>query len=330
MRFDETEQNNPTHQDFIPRKRHGQNVKLGLAFIATLVSLYVFAYVPGFNGHGIAPLCLILILGTLCVYVILRNQQSIDLVMSTEYQNLLFSQGISVGNSFCIFIRRDGSIVYANHGIRELLGTQNIAQSQMLEAVFNAGHVSKAERERVMNSIASATSDKLIFSIRTAEGIEKSYILTLEPLARPSGYLLIRGREYRNDRIDSQQMPHVLRATSPEKLEQLLARTPIGNYTTDATGKFEFVNQAFEKALGYAEGEMLQNKISLSLVLHALSGMTLAEDSYTLADYNGEAVLKGKRGDMIEGLLFQTVIRNSKGTLMGVTGSIVTSSMLDS
>ena len=56
--------------------------------------------------------------------------------------------------------------------------------------------VSALARDR-SGLVHASTADRVIFPLRKADGKTQDYILTLEPLARPGGFTLVRGREYR-------------------------------------------------------------------------------------------------------------------------------------
>ena len=242
--------------------------------------------------------------------------------MTTEYQNLLFAQAVSLGTSFCMFARRDGTVVYANDGLRQLFPYFSYADSQVLDAIFEAGKVPRTDRERLLSAIHSGTTDRLVFPIQLPTGETKEYVLTVEPLNRPTGFSVIRGREYLGQRSGTQLLPDMLRATSADKLDHMLSSTPIAHYTTDAYGRLEYVNPALEKILGYAPNALLENKLTIQSVLFQLGEKSVADDD-TLTDYSGDAMLKQAQGTHMKCVLFQRVIRDNGGKVSGATGSII-------
>lgn len=326
MRFEENQYFSPSQLDFVPRERRSQAARLVIAFTFAIAFVFMVGYVPGIADRGLAPLLSALIVAVLCFYVMIRHQKSLDLVMTTEHQNLLFSQSLVLGSNFVLIVRRDGTIVYTGQGLRDLLPNADFREARALEVLFAQSGVSPADRERVMGSIFNNVADRLVFPI-VAGGEQKEYVLTIEPIQRPAGFLLIRGREYRGERAGLQLMPDMLRSTSADKLDHLLANTRVAHYATDAFGRFEYVNQAFEDTLGYTSGEVLSSRITLPVILYQL-GLTTIADDYTLSDHNGEAVIEQKSGDLVSCLIYQNVIRDEKGKAIGVTGSILTSAML--
>jgi PAS domain S-box-containing protein len=151
---------------------------------------------------------------------------------------------------------------------------------------------------------------------------QKEYILTVDPLSRPSGFLVLRGREYLGQRAGLQLLPDVLRSTSADKLDHMLAHTPIAHYTTDPFGRLEYVNPAFEQLAGYTPGEMTDEKLAIPQLLQEIDGRPVSQD-YTLGDHQGKASLRRKNNASVAVTLFQYVIRDDTGKIIGASGSIL-------
>ncbi len=322
MRATENSFINPGQLDFVPRERQGQIFKTLIAFAIALIMIFVLGFSGGVIDRNTAAIASAAIIAALGLYVIWRKQQSLDLVMTTEYQNMLFAQAAALGSSFCLFVRRDGTITYANDGLKKLFPHLAYSDSQALSAIFEQGGVGRIDRERIMNAIFADQSERLVFPIKKTDGTSQDYILTVEPLARPGGYLVIRGREYRDQRVGVQLLPDVLRATSADKLDHLLSTTDVAHYVTDGFGRFEYVNPAMEQLLSYAAGELTGSKVFIGHLLYQLNGQPIPED-YSMVDFSGTAALKKKSGALADVLLQHTPIRDGQGKAIGATGSIL-------
>ncbi len=327
MRFEESDNAAPSRMDFVPRERRNQGQQLVTYSLLIITLVLAFGYVPALRNMAIAPLLTVIAVASLCFYVIYRYQQALDLVMHTEFQNLLFSQGMVLGSTFCLIVQRDGTIAYAGDGLRDIFGHNDYSNSAALDTLFTNGGVSRSDRDRILSAIYNNVTDRLVFPLTLPDGTSTTFILTLEPMARPAGHVLVRGREYHSERSGIQLLPDMLRSTSAEKLDHMLATTPVAHYTTDAFGRFEYVNQAFETCLGYFPGEVLDTRLTITSVLRFLAGAPL-EDDYTIADFAGHASIANKAGEFIDCLLFQTIIRDERGKITGATGSIVIANIL--
>jgi PAS domain S-box-containing protein len=327
MRYNEMQTMLPDQLDFVPRERKGHIRRIVFAFVIIIALVFIAGYAPFFkNMEAYTPLIAIFLLGILCFYVAYRNQVNLDLVMSTEYQNMLFTQAFSLGTSFAMIVRRDGTIVHASDGMSDVFPRFDYAQSQALEGVFEQGIVRRTDRERIMGAIHSGSNDRLIFPILNHYQEKKDYIISVEPMTRPSGYSLVRGREYLGQRSGLQLMPDTLRSTSVDKLDHMLATTDVALFTTDSFGRFEYVNPAFERLFGYEIGEILESKLSIHHLVFSMGATTVTEE-YSLHEHRGEAVLIQKLGSRMNAHIHQSLIRDNTGKTIGASGTIYSPSV---
>jgi hypothetical protein len=185
-------------REFIPRSRAKDIWKVITGFGVALGLMLLLNLMPNSVGGATeASLVSLVIVSLLCFYIVYLKQQNLDLVMTTEFQNLLFAQAASIGYDFCLFVKRDGSITYSSTGIRKLFPSMHSNVVISLEKLFDAAHISTKHQEQVMSAIYANEKDKLIFTI-TAEGEAgpQKYIFSIDPLERPSGYAAIRGRKF--------------------------------------------------------------------------------------------------------------------------------------
>jgi PAS domain S-box-containing protein len=322
MRFHEMDSLMPDQLDFVPRERRGQITKLLIAFIVTILVVLVAAYSSLFSSaEPYVPMLTIFLVAVLGVYVMLRHQMTLDLLMSAEYQNMLLAQGFGVGSGFGLIVKRDGTIVHASEGMDAVFPTFDYAPSQVLDGVFRKGAVRQTDRERIMAAIYSCSNERIVFPITIPDQEPREYILTVEPMPRPSGFSVIRGREYLGKRAGLQQLPDALSLTSADKLEHMLSTSSSPHFTTDAYGRIEYANPAFDLMLGYTPGEIIVSKLSLHHLVFSM-GKTVVTEEYTLHDYVGAVELIHKDGHRFKGLLQQSLARDGKGKSMGATGTI--------
>jgi PAS domain S-box-containing protein len=323
MRFNTMDSIRPDQLDFVPRERRSRVFRVIMAFAVISALIFILAYAPALSHYAAyTPLIAILLMAILCLYVVYHEQIILDLVLSTEYQNMLFAQALSLGSSFLMIVRRDGTIVHASDGLADILPNFDYAQSQALDGLFTLGTVRKTDRERIMSAIYSNTPEHLVFPIIAQYQAPKDYIITVEPMARPTGFSMVRGREYLGQQKSLLRLPDSLSATSMDKIEHLLATTNVGHFTTDAYGRFEYVNPAFEAVLGYANGEIVESKLSLHHLFFSFGAFALTEE-YHLGDYAGSATMLSKNGDRTTIEMRQLVVRNAQSKMMGATGTII-------
>lgn len=323
MRFNRMDSLYPDQLDFVPRERRNRVFRIIAAFSVTIALVFILAYAPPLRTIApYSPLVAILLMAILCLYVVYHQQIILDLVLSTEYQNLLFTQALQIGSAFFMIVRRDGTIVHASDGMGDIIPGYDYSQSQALDGLFTLATVRKTDRERIMAAIYSNTREQLVFPIISQYQQPKEFIMTLEPMVRPAGFSVLRGREYHGQRGSAERLPDSLSATSIERLEHLLSTTDVAHYTTDAFGRFEYINPAFERMLGYDSGEIIASKLSLHHLIFSLGAIALTEE-YQVGDYTGMATTLSKQGTREAVAMRQSAIRNGQGKTLGATGTLL-------
>lgn len=321
MRFSENEYHDPARLDFVPRQYRGQIARMIAIFSLCLVAVLLVGVLQVGRASGLAPILSLFIIIFVSMYALILKQRDIDHVVNTEYQNMLFAQGIALGSAFYLFVRMDGTIGYSSDGLRKLFPRLHDGGAQSLDTVLEYGGVRTIDRDRLMKAVNTCVADRMVLPI-PVNGEPKDYVITVDPLPRPAGMLLVRGRQFRDARAGTQLLPDVLRSTSAEKLDHMLSTSPTAHYTTDGFGEVEYANPAFEQLLGYAEGEVIGRKIPLRDIIQSFKGDAPANET-AMIEYSGNVTLKRKGGGTLHAMLFQSLIRDSAGKLTAATGSIL-------
>ncbi|MFZ4541362.1 MAG: hypothetical protein ACOYNL_06070 [Rickettsiales bacterium] len=190
MRFDNIDSLRADQMDFVPRARRNQVRNLMIAFAITIAVIVIL------SPSTIPTIILLLLLGGYATY---QKQTNLDLVMSTEFQNMLFSQALNVGSAFTMIIRRDGTIVHASESVSGILPNYDYGQAQTIDGLIGTT-IAQPGRDRILAAVMTSGRERVVFPITALDGTKKNYILSVEPLARPAGYTLARGREYLGQR----------------------------------------------------------------------------------------------------------------------------------
>lgn len=323
MRYTESYAIGADQMDFLPRARQNQLRNIIVLAVVAILTIALFIFLPNTTGgKNVGAVGSMLVVAAFSFYLTYRKQQSLDLLMTTEYQNMLFSQAATLGSAFCLFARQDGSIVYASDGLKKIFPGFRYATAMALEGLFVEGHVNAEDRSRLLNAIANGTADSLAFPMRISDRETKDFVISVEPLPRPAGYSVIRGREFQEPRTGKQVLPAMLRATTPEKIDYLLRVSPMPLYTTDPYGRLEFVNPAMEALLEYAPGELAAGKLAVHKLFFELNGVPVPDD-YVLAEHRGDAILQRKMGNLVKAALHQSLLRDAEGKPLGAVGSII-------
>jgi PAS domain S-box-containing protein len=326
MRGSDTDFETPALMGFIPRERmvHIRRVIVASG-VVVLIILLLGLRPETVGGSGVATTVSLLAVIALCVYMVLRKQQNLDLVTMTEFQSLLFAQAAAMGSRFLVFVRRDGSVEYLNDGAHALFTEEALRETSSFDRMLQKSGIGETDRERLMTAIIGLRREQVIFPLTQKNGETCEYVITVAPLPRPAGFLVVRGREYTGTRTGSAMMPETLRSTTPERIDHLLTHSGVPHYVVNEYGRFEYVNPAFEHALGYAPGEVLRSNLSLHHVLYQLRGQAVTED-FNLTEALDHVTLQRKEGALIPAAIKQVLIRDEQQKILGATGSIILAS----
>lgn len=192
MRFSERDDISIPH-NFLPRNRSGSVWKVIAGFSVALVVMLTLNLVPGLvGGEPEASLLSLVAISVLCFYIVFLKQKNLDLVLQTEFQNLLFAQAAAVGTLFCAFAKRDGTIVYANKQFYDLYSPSSTRQVTNVASMMHLMSVPQTAAEAVQACVFSLHVDS--FSLHSMRENNTPLNLTLDimPLTRPSGYVVMK------------------------------------------------------------------------------------------------------------------------------------------
>jgi hypothetical protein len=199
MRFGDQESVQSDIIDFAPRNRARQLWRIITSFAASILVMLLFNLVPGFVGvEPEASLLSTAIIAALCFYIVYQKQLSLDLVTATEFQNLLFAQAASAGVDFCLFFKRDGTVVYVHESFYTCFPSLRHVHPQTLDNMLDSLHVSAAEKSQLIDALLQDAPSYHAVAFNTA-----MFNVSIDPLTRPSGYVVFRANQ-----ANEQVQPH--------------------------------------------------------------------------------------------------------------------------
>ena len=312
--------------DFMPRDRKPTVFELMLIFVFALalsVSLPVFILD---KMMLIFWMCLMLSLAGW--YVIVELTRSRDLILATEFQNALFASALGFNNKFCLIIKREGSIVYMDNGFQKMFPELVRERMISIAGMLKHGKVATIDKEKIFSALDRGVYDKIIFDIRTSDNQTVKIVMSLEPIIRPSGFILLRAREFveQRSREGAPAEPKVQNTGNPLLTKSsitlfayIMDRMNTGVYMTDPTGMIIYANRLTEQWLGYRESEIITTNLTLKDIVHQGSS-----DPGTISpeNFEGEVTLRKKEGGLIKAFINQKVILGDEDKLLGCVALI--------
>lgn len=307
------------HPDFIPRSYSRPIRELSIVYtVAVIAIIFLCNYGHLIGGTATASVLITLIIVGLALYTIFRRQQHNDQMMATEFENLLFSAAASLGSAFCIFLRADGTIVYANDGARRMFPRVGYEEGRALDALLLQGKVEKADQDKLHSAMSRGQKESLVLGITDADKTRRDFVLTIDPLRRPAGYYVLRGREYYTERKVIAKLTGRLQKTTPEKVGSLLQHIPFPLYIVSTSGVLEYVNPALEHMAGFGENEMLETGMTLQKLIYHADGFETGE--FEPVEFNGAALISCRNGSLAKAQLHQFICHDEFDRFNGCCG----------
>lgn len=309
-------------RDFVIRRRTPTIIQLAVMFGATL--LVAVSVVVAVTDKFLLALLLIGFIGLAGWYVILTMQRNRDLLMATEFQNALFASALGLHNRFCMIIRRNGSIIYLDRLFQEMFPDFMRQQTRSIDALLDLGKVSRGDSEKIYSAIERGVYEKVIFDIRGGDNRFTKVVMSIEPILRPSGFILLRGREFIETRKSSDPAgkaaaSNLMSKSSITLFSHVMDTMNMGVYMTGPSGSLIYVNPVLEQWLGFSEGEIASGNLSLQDIIHPGGARP---DAIEPSDYEGEIMLQKKNGGMMKSFVNQKIIRGEDDKILGCTALV--------
>ena len=184
------------------------------------------------------------------------------------------------------------------------------------------------DKEKIFSALDRGVYDTIIFDIRTSDNQTVKIVMSLEPIIRPSGFILLRAREFveQRSREGAPAEPKVQNTGNPLLTKSsitlfayIMDRMNTGVYMTDPTGMIIYANRLTEQWLGYRESEIITTNLTLKDIVHQGSS-----DPGTISpeNFEGEVTLRKKEGGLIKAFINQKVILGDEDKLLGCVALI--------
>lgn len=250
MRYPESQAHKP--RDFKPRDRFTVTLQfVTIFFVAYATLIAYFMFVDGDSIFNPWSAAFILIFSGVLTYIMNYNR---DVLLATEFQNAIFASAISRHFLFSIIARRDGSIMFADGGVEQILADYSRIRHSNLQDILALGEVKPEFKQIILNSVGQEQEESVLLSMKTKNGTREDMVITIDPIVRIPNFCLIRARPYYTSRAggDSKSSQQVSSpAVSAYSFNDIFNNLPVGLFYTDGNGHVIFANSQVETWLGY-------------------------------------------------------------------------------
>ncbi len=303
-------------RDFVIRRRQPSTTQIALIFlIALAIALSVTVTVA--NKYLLVSMLMTLAAVT-GWYVVLHIQRDRDLLLATEFQNALFASALGLNNKFCMIMKREGNIVYLDKSFQDMFPDFLKQPRRSLDVLLDQGKVSREDSEKIYSAVERGVYEKVIFSIRGSSNESYKIVMSIEPILRPSGFVLLRGREFVETRASNEAEAdnNLLNKSTVTLFSHIVDNMNMGIYMTGPTGVIIYANPLLENWLGFEEGEIISSNLSLPDIIFQNGEKPLAVEP---ENFEGELTLHKKNGGQMKAFINQKIIRDDRNKLLGCT-----------
>lgn len=318
IRYTDLDSGDNSLRDFVVRRRTPTITQLLVIFLSIILISVSISISIDDRFQMLSILSLLLVITAW--YVIIIVQRNRDLVLATEFQNSLFASALGINNKFCLIIRPDGNIVYLDRSFQDIFPDFLKQPRRTVDVLLEQGKVAEEESNKIYSAIEQGVYSKVIFNIRGVGNVYHKMVVSIEPIMRPSGFILLRGREFVESRsAEDRPSNDPMSKSSITLFSHVMDTMNMGVYMTDPSGSLIYVNPVLEEWLGYRDSELTNKTLSLQDII---SQGGKRSEQIEPDNYEGEVMLLKKTGGMMKSFINQKIIQDDNGKTMGCTALV--------
>jgi len=114
---------------------------------------------------------------------------------SLEFMNALFSSAIGKGYQFACIVKNRGDIVFYNRPFQAIFPAYTVQDTRTLKSLLDLYNIPEGDRETLRKFMADNTGGSISTTINAKAQTEKTPMtFYLDPIERPTGFFLLRGK----------------------------------------------------------------------------------------------------------------------------------------
>jgi hypothetical protein len=137
------------------------------------------------------------LIGIVLVVFAERVENREHIWQGAEFLNALFASALSAGYRFSLIVEQEtGTIVYMDRAFQQLFPEATSPDQRNLADLMSIYSMKESDRQRLREAIHQSSANQVPFAIETgADKKRRNMTVTVEPISRPAGFCLLRGRD---------------------------------------------------------------------------------------------------------------------------------------
>lgn len=308
FRFSDNILNNIEGSDFVVRKRVPRSMLLIIVFLSAFDFICFSAYLTGDTTVNSGFIFVLIIsIGVLAGATFFFLNRFRKLILVTEFQTAMLASAAQIGTRFCFIVNTGGTIFYVDPGFQKVFSGFLANGCLTFMELLDFTQVPEEQKQRIFTSLQQKKSDNIILSFNGSDGEAVTTVTTIDVIQRPSGYFIIRGRDYVEKRTEVKSGDDNLAVI----LEKAICNMPGLVIIADNHGRIVSISNEFEQVLGYEPGEIVGAKMQVNQVLSKYNGP--AASVALLENYTGTVMVRKKDHTMLAAGVNQALlVENNK------------------
>jgi len=120
-----------------------------------------------------------------------------NMLLVSEYMNTMLTSVLGLHHQFCLITKLNGEMVYLSKGFYKAFPDFLDQPKRNVETWLDIYRVPPESRDKILKNVQENQEEKMVISI--SEGnpprVTQDILLYIEPIPRPKGYVLLRGKE---------------------------------------------------------------------------------------------------------------------------------------
>lgn len=304
--------------DFVHRKRYSGLWQSILFYIIGAIAIIIASFYRDIIGGDIPFIMLtMLVIGLLTFHSLLTVQRHLDLVLSIEFQNALFSSAFKDGKIFSIIVSQDDQLFYADPGFNELYPKVSKQNSQILDSIVQRSDTPQENLDALNHALIQKDRASMDIYINL-EGEKSKARLTITPLTRPNGYFFVSARLYQEHRSEPAQTHQNSEAVLLYTLSQHMSDAV---YILNKDKNIVHATHPLISALGYDKAQDIHN-IPITNLLFNYKAKEDSDDVMQQPLQDATVSFRKKTGAIMQASLTQHPITGLEDYTLGIISFI--------
>lgn len=177
---------------FVTRKRSALGLFVHYFLLACMVVLGTSLLVYYESPVGCA---LAVAIGLVFGYISQNMEKLKKTNQALEFMNALFSSALGKGHQFACVVKTSGEVIFFNRPFQAVFPAFIAQNDRKLDALLNLYQVPQEHREK-LSALMQANTEGMVTTVIREEAATAGLSLTLylEPIERPTGFFLLRGK----------------------------------------------------------------------------------------------------------------------------------------